>query len=114
MPADSPQTPDTVVCLVTAPQGNARSLAASVIDKRLAACVNIVPLVQSIYRWKDSVEQDEEALLILKTTRAAVPLLDALLREIHPYESFELVSLDIVAGSHPYLEWIAHSVVDAR
>jgi periplasmic divalent cation tolerance protein len=110
MTADSPQAPDTVVCLLTAPQGNARSIAETVIDRELAACVNIVPLVQSIYRWKGTVEQADEALLIVKTTRASIPRLEQLLREIHPYESFELVALDIVAGSHPYLEWIADSV----
>lgn len=101
---------DAVVCLLTAPQGDAHTLAVSIIERQLAACVNVVPLVQSVYRWKGKVEQDEEALLVLKTTRAAVARLDALLREIHPYEVFELVVLDVVAGSHPYLNWIAGSV----
>jgi periplasmic divalent cation tolerance protein len=104
------QAPDPVVCLVTTPQTDARSIASTVIDKRLAACINIVPLVQSLYWWEGNVEQDDEALLVVKTTRAAISQLDELLRKIHPYDNFELISLDVVAGSHPYLEWIGNSV----
>jgi periplasmic divalent cation tolerance protein len=102
--------PDAVVCLVTAPLDSAHTIAATMIERRLAACVNVVPLVQSVYRWKGKVEHDAEALLVLKTMRPAVPRLDALLREIHPYELFELLALDVVAGSHPYLDWIANSL----
>jgi periplasmic divalent cation tolerance protein len=104
------QAPDAVVCLITTPQPDAHSIASTVIDKKLAACVNIVPLVQSLYWWEGKVEQDEEALLVVKTTRAAISQLDELLRTIHPYETFELIALDVVAGSRPYLEWIDSSV----
>jgi periplasmic divalent cation tolerance protein len=101
---------DTVVSLVTAPQADARSIASTLVERRLAACVNIVPLVQSLYRWEGRVEQDTEALLIVKTTLAALPSIDELLREIHPYDVFELVALDVAGGSFPYLAWIAGSV----
>jgi periplasmic divalent cation tolerance protein len=104
------QATDAVVCLVTTPQADARSIASAAIDKKLAACVNIVPLVHSLYWWDGKVEQDDEALLLVKTTRAAVSELDDLLRTIHPYDTFELIALDIVAGSHPYLDWIGGSV----
>jgi periplasmic divalent cation tolerance protein len=100
----------TVVCLVTAPQANARSIASAVIDEQLAACVNVVPLVRSIYRWKGKVQEDDEALLVIKTTSAAVARLEALLSTIHPYENFELVALDVVAGAQGYLDWIGQSV----
>lgn len=106
--------PEAVVCLVTAPPADASSIASAVLDGRLAACVNIVPLVRSLYRWEGRVEQDEEALLVVKTTRAAVPELDELLRTIHPYDTFELIALDVVAGSRPYLDWIAGSVGRGR
>jgi periplasmic divalent cation tolerance protein len=66
------QAPDAVVCLITTPQPDAHSIASTVIDKKLAACVNIVPLVQSLYWWEGKVEQDEEALLVVKTTRATI------------------------------------------
>lgn len=107
-------TSDAVVCLVTAPQADAHRIAMTVIDEHLAACVSIVPLVQSVYRWEGKVEQDDEALLVLKTTRGVVSDLDDLLGSIHPYESFELVALDVVAGSPPYLEWLESSVGPAR
>jgi periplasmic divalent cation tolerance protein len=74
--------------------------------------VNVVPLVHSVYRWEGKVEQDEEALLVVKTTRACVTQIDDLLRTVHPYDTFELIALDIATGSHPYLTWIAESVGD--
>ncbi len=107
----TPRPPtDAVVCLVTAPQGNAQAIATTIVERELAACVNIVPSVQSIYRWEGKLEQDEEALLVLKTTHGAVSPLNDLLRKIHPYENFELVALDIVAGSQRYLDWVGSSV----
>ncbi|HEV2997669.1 MAG TPA: divalent-cation tolerance protein CutA [Solirubrobacteraceae bacterium] len=106
----SPEPPDTLVCLITTPRPDAHRIASAAVAKGLAACVNVVPHVQSVYRWEGEVQESEEALLVLKTTRSAVAELEGLLREIHPYETFELVCLDIVAGSHPYIDWIAASV----
>jgi periplasmic divalent cation tolerance protein len=106
----SSQPADTVVCLVTSPQADASRLAGAAVDARLAACVNILPAVHSVYRWKGRVEQEDEALLVLKTTRAALARLQEMLRETHPYENFELIALDIVGGNHAYIEWIAESV----
>jgi periplasmic divalent cation tolerance protein len=104
---------DAVVCLITTPQTDARPIASTLIDRQLAACVNIVPLVESLYWWEGKVAQDDEALLVVKTTRPAVSRLEELLGAIHPYDNFELVALDVVAGSHPYLEWISSSVAGA-
>lgn len=104
------QAAEVVVCLVTAPQADASSIASTLVERRLAACVNVAPQVHSTYRWEGKIEQDDEALLIVKTTRAAVTAIDELLREIHPYDTFELVALDIAGGSHSYLAWIAESV----
>ena len=99
-----------VVCLVTAPPDQAQPIAAAIVGRKLVACVNVIPLVQSVYRWEGKVEHDDEALLVIKTTRDAVqPLTDAL-RELHPYENFELVALDIAAGAPAYLEWLAGCV----
>jgi periplasmic divalent cation tolerance protein len=72
--------------------------------------VNIVGSVASVYRWKGSVEHDEEALLVVKTTRAALGALEAALGELHPYETFELVALDVAGGAADYLAWIGDSV----
>ena len=104
------QSTEAVVCLVTAPRRDASPIATALVEQRLAACVNVVPQVHSTYRWEGKIEQDEEALLVVKTTAAAVAAIDELLREIHPYDTFELVSLDVAGGSHPYLAWIADSV----
>jgi periplasmic divalent cation tolerance protein len=101
---------DAVVCLVTTPPDQARSIAEALVARELVACVNIVAQVASVYRWKGAVEHDEESLLVIKTTRAAVPALDAALRELHPYETFELVALDVAGGSADYLAWIGDSV----
>jgi periplasmic divalent cation tolerance protein len=99
-----------LVCLVTTPPDRAHPIAEALVARELVACVNIVAGVQSVYRWKGAVEHDEEALLVMKTTRAALAALDAALRELHPYETFELVALDVAGGSADYLNWIADSV----
>jgi periplasmic divalent cation tolerance protein len=101
---------DAVVCLVTTPPEQARPIAEALVARALVACVNIVAQVASVYRWNGAVEHDEEALLVIKTTRAALPALDAALAELHPYETFELVALDVAGGSRAYLDWIGESV----
>ena len=99
-----------VVCLVTTPPDQARPIAGALVERELVACVNIVASVQSVYRWKGAVEDDEESLLVIKTTRDAVPALDEALAELHPYETFELVALDVDGGAQAYLDWIGDSV----
>jgi periplasmic divalent cation tolerance protein len=101
---------DAVVCLVTTPPDQARPIAEALVGRGLVACVNIVASVASVYRWQGAVEHDEETLIVIKTTRTAVPALDAALRELHPYETFELVVLDVTGGSADYLAWIGDSV----
>jgi periplasmic divalent cation tolerance protein len=101
---------EQVVCLVTAPPDRAREIADALVERGLAACVNIVPLVHSVYRWQGAVEHDDEALLVLKTTRAAVAPLAEALAELHPYENFELVALGVQDGAPAYLDWISGSV----
>jgi periplasmic divalent cation tolerance protein len=102
-----------VVCLVTSPPERARAIATAVVEGRLAACVNILGPVESIYRWQGKVEEDGDALLVIKTTRAAVEPLARALDVLHPYENFELVALEVAAGSPPYLRWITESVTAA-
>jgi periplasmic divalent cation tolerance protein len=102
--------PEPLVCLVTTPPQRAAPIADALVERELAACVNIVAGVQSVYRWKGAVEHDGEALLVIKTTRPALPALEAALRELHPYETFELVALDVAGGAADYLDWIAASV----
>jgi periplasmic divalent cation tolerance protein len=101
---------EPVVCLITTPPDQARAIAAAIVGRELVACVNIVPLVHSVYRWEGEVQDDDEALLVVKTTSAAVGPLTEAVRELHPYENFELVALDIAAGAPAYLDWIGGSV----
>jgi len=84
----------------------AQAVARSLVDARLAACVNIVPQVQSVYRWKGTVEDATEWLLLIKTRRALLPAVQAVLRRVHSYEVPESVALPVVDGLPEYLDWI--------
>ena len=88
----------------------ARRIAQALVERRLAACVNIVPQVESIYRWRDEVESATETLLVIKTTAEASERLRAALKELHSYEIPECIELEISDGSAAYLDWIAESV----
>ena len=90
------------------------TLARALVDERLAACVNILPAMTSIYRWQGRVERGAERQLIIKTTRAALPALQARFAELHSYELPEFVVLDVMSGSAEYLAWIAREVPDAH
>ncbi len=95
------------VVLVTVPRGGkAESLAEGVVEARLAACVNIVPGVISVYRWKGRVHRDAESLLVIKTTAAKLKALERWIKERHPYETPEFLALEVGAGSKEYLAWL--------
>jgi len=88
----------------------ARQIAHALIDRRLAACVNIVPQVESVYRWKGEVETATEWLLIIKTTLDAFDRVREALSKLHSYELPECIEIGIEDGSAPYLEWLGESV----
>jgi periplasmic divalent cation tolerance protein len=88
----------------------ARHIARAVIERRLAACVNIVPQVESIFRWKGEVETSNESLLVIKTTAGMFERLRAALKELHSYEVPECIELTVTDGSEAYLDWIGESV----
>ncbi|PTL59298.1 divalent-cation tolerance protein CutA [Paraconexibacter algicola] len=98
------------VCLVTAPAERADDIARVLVQERLAACVNIVPSVRSVYRWEGEVQQGEEALLVVKTTADRLVALDARLADVHPYDTYELVALEVTGGNAAYLAWIGAGV----
>lgn len=99
---------EALVVLCTCPNdGVARELAGRLVENRLAACVNILPEIRSIYRWQGELQEDGEALMIIKTTRDVYPALEAWLLEAHPYDVPEAIALPLEAGSRSYLEWIA-------
>jgi periplasmic divalent cation tolerance protein len=99
---------DALVVLVTAPgAAEAAALARALVEERLAACGNVVPGLRSIYRWEGKVQEDTEALLVLKTTRARFEALRERILALHPYQVPEVLALPVEAGSAPYLAWIA-------
>jgi periplasmic divalent cation tolerance protein len=99
------------VVLVTVPRGGkAESMAESLVESRLAACVNVIPGAVSIYRWKGRVHRDAESLLVIKTTVAKFKPLERWIKAHHPYETPEVISLPVAAGSKAYLAWLSSSV----
>jgi periplasmic divalent cation tolerance protein len=97
-----------VLVMVTAPDlETARSIARALVDRKIAACVNISPGLISVYAWKGELEESQEVLLLIKTRAALVQdHLIPLVHDLHPYELPEIISLPIVGGSRMYLDWI--------
>ena len=89
--------------------GEARKIGRSVVEKKLAACANIVPVVESIYRWKGKVERAREVLVLMKTTASRLTQLEREVKRLHSYEVLEFVVLPIAAGSKEYLAWLGAS-----
>ena len=99
------------VVLSTFPDADtAARVARTLVDERLAACVNLVPTVRSIYRWQGAISDDAEALAIIKTTADRYAALAARIAELHPYQVPEIVALPLAEGHPPYLAWLAGQV----
>ncbi|MDQ7778667.1 MAG: divalent-cation tolerance protein CutA [Planctomycetota bacterium] len=107
---------DPIVVLVTTPRkkGVAERIARALVGERLAACVNIVPQLRSIYRWQGKICNDLERLLLIKTTSARFRALEKRVRELHPYDVPEIIALKISAGEKRYLAWLFDSSTAAR
>jgi periplasmic divalent cation tolerance protein len=103
-------TDKVLVLTMTSNETEARKIAHGLVDRRLAACVNIVPRVQSVYRWEGKVESAEEFLLLIKTTSTRTDELQAAICELHSYELPEFVVIAMESGSEQYLNWISESV----
>ena len=102
---------DIVLVLTTAgSEAEARNIANQLVERRVAACVNMIPRIQSVYRWEGKVETAEEFLLIIKTTKARSLDVQALIRELHSYDLPECVVISMTGGSAEYLKWIEESV----
>jgi periplasmic divalent cation tolerance protein len=99
-----------VIVLTTLPaDGDVESFAARLVEARLAACVNILPAVRSVYRWKQAIERSDERQLLIKTTTGQLIPLEELIRKIHPYDVPEFVVIPITHGSASYLSWLTDS-----
>ena len=107
----APMSSEVLVVLSTLPTADkAAEIARALVEEQLAACVNIVPAVRSIYRWQGATQDDSEALAIIKTTRDRYAALARRVLELHPYELPELIALPLEGGHPAYLAWIAGSV----
>jgi len=97
--------------LVTAPnEKEAKTIARKAVEKKLAACVNIVPGLTSVYRWEGQVQKDTEVLMLIKTTKKRLGKLEKLVKKLHSYEVPEFVVLKIEGGSSAYMKWLQKSV----
>jgi periplasmic divalent cation tolerance protein len=102
---------ERVVLVTCGSMREARRIAREVVDRRLAACVNILRTpVESVYRWKGKVERAREYLLLIKTTRRRLSDLEKIIRRLHSYEVPELLALPVAEGSNRYLDWLDQSV----
>lgn len=95
-------------------QPSAEKLARRLIETRAAACVNQLAPCTSIYRWKDNIETATEVPLLIKTTRAAYPRLEKLIRKAHPYELPEIIAVSVTAGLPAYLDWVSKQTTTAK
>jgi periplasmic divalent cation tolerance protein len=103
-------TDKRIVLSTAGSEEEARRIAQALVERRLAACVNVVGPIHSVYRWKSAVESASEHLLIIKTTEALFLGVRDAIRELHSYELPECVMLSIEAGSEEYLKWMGESV----
>ena len=99
-----------IVLSTAGSEEEARKIAHALVDRKLAACVNIVSQIESIYRWQSKVESASEWLLVIKTQARAYERVRALIEELHSYELPECVMLEVGEGAKEYLDWINGSV----
>ena len=99
---------DLVVVAVTVQDvKNGTRIAKALVEEKLAACVNIIPAVRSVYRWEDNVCDDPESLLWIKTKKALLPRIQERVKALHSYDLPEVIAMDITGGLPEYLEWVA-------
>lgn len=104
------QSSEPIVVLMTAAGADEASrIAELLVNQRLAACVQILPEMQSVYVWEGAVQREREVLLLAKATRANFAEIERKVRELHSYETPEIIAVPIIAGSEPYLKWLMTS-----
>lgn len=100
-------TTEYITVFITAPnEEEAAKISRTIVGERLAACVNIIRSVRSIYRWQGSVEDESEVLMVVKTKRTLFDRLQKRVKELHSYEVPEIIGLPVIEGSKQYLDWL--------
>jgi len=100
-------SPNVLLAFCTCPAGEpANRIADALVSEGLAACVNQIPGVTSVYRWKGKIEHDTETMLLIKTTDSSFDALSARLRELHPYDLPEIIATPVTRGLPEYLQWV--------
>jgi periplasmic divalent cation tolerance protein len=103
-------TSDYVIALTTLPaDADGAAFGRTLVEERLAACVNLLPVMESVYRWEGKIEHDGERQVVIKTSRDRVAALWDRVRELHPYEVPEFVVIPIIDGNDAYLRWVGES-----
>ena len=103
-------TDKRIILTTASSREEAEELASELVERRLAACVNVVGPIASVYRWQGEVERAEEFLLLIKSTAAQFAAVSAAIKELHSYEVPECIELTVTAGSDAYLKWLADNV----
>ena len=101
-----------IVLTTAGSQAEAHKIAQALVERRLAACVNIVPQIESVYRWQGNVERATEWLLLIKTQVSTFERVRDAIKELHSYDLPECVMLEVAAGSSEYLNWIAENTTE--
>ncbi|MCX5794071.1 MAG: divalent-cation tolerance protein CutA [Elusimicrobia bacterium] len=110
-----PEASQFRVLFVTVPDAKlADVIAGGLVDRKLAACVNIIPGVTSVYRWEDKIQKDSEVLLLIKTRTGALDEVTQFIKEKHTAEVPEIISLPITEGNPSYLEWLGANTIFTR
>jgi periplasmic divalent cation tolerance protein len=99
-----------IVLTTASSKQESKKIAHELVERRLAACVNIIPKIESVYRWEGKVEEAQEYLLVIKTTEAAFVQLREAIQRLHSYQVPECIAVAVEEGSLPYLQWIDDSV----
>jgi periplasmic divalent cation tolerance protein len=108
--------PDYIIVLITAPSSEVgKKIASSLVERKLAACVNIISSIHSIFRWEGEISSEEEVLLVVKSRRELFEgqLIPAV-QELHPYDVPEIIALPVWKGSKSYLDWIGEETISEQ
>lgn len=95
-----------LLALITCPEDKSENLAGALVEAKVAACVNIINDITSVYQWQGKVEKDKESLLLAKTNASTWKVFESKVTELHPYDVPEIISFEIEKGSSAYLEWL--------